>query len=61
MQLVGYVEFFTTTWIFYRGIYTALYIDHFLAKISKKTQTNKREQDRSAEMSFKHLSHWITG
>ena len=56
------VEFFTTTWwIFYCGIYTALYIDHFLATISKKNQTNKREQDSSAEMSFKHLSHWITG
>ena len=62
MQLIGYVEFFTTTWwIFYRGIYTALYIDHFLAKISKKKQTNKREQESSAEMSSKHLSQWITG
>lgn len=34
----------------------------FFGKISKKEhkQTNKREQDSSAEMSFKYLSHWIT-
>lgn len=33
----------------------------FWQKLAKKKQTNKREQDSSAEMSFKHLSHWITG
>ena len=39
------VEFFTTTWwIFYCGIYTALYIDHFLATIRKKTQETKENR-----------------
>ena len=63
MQLIGYVEFFTTTWCtFYCGIYTALYIDHFLAKFSKK-KTNKQKRTgklcRDELQSFKSLDYRI--
>ena len=63
MQLIGYVEFFTTTWwIFYRGIYTALYIDHFLAKSSKK-KPNKQKRTgklrRDEPQTFKSLDYRI--